>query len=216
MADGVEAQKGRNSTVRWSFQRFLTSNLLFALALLLALIIGWHVQSIVNQAKGAHTVQVVVLKGDRSLAPYQLIQASDVELTNMPRHAVQSDSLYSLKDAVGKRTDTKILPSTILRKGHLLQSDSVMNTLSGQGNKLVAVTVTLDPEQNQLAQVGDTVTLQGLIRKGSDSTLFSLRRIPVIDKQEQVLTVAVTEEQADGLNHVMLNGGKIRISLVQP
>lgn len=193
------------------------SNLLFALAFLLAIGLGYQVQGALTRTRHQQTMQVVALKQNVSLEPYQVIQAADVEMKAIDRGSVQPDTLVSLQDAVGKRSVSKLLPGTVLRKGVLLQGDSLIGVLASLGvDTLVADTVAVDPEQSQLAAVGDWITLHGIIRQGANSALLSIRKVPVLAKNEQGLTVAITAKQADALDQVVLNGGKIRIVLNQP
>lgn len=193
------------------------STVLFCMAALLALMIGFQVQNVMTEVKQKNRVQVVALKDTLLLEPYQSIQESDLVLKEVAESSVHPDTLFSMENAIGKKVGTKILPSTVLRKGHLLVKDSLVGVLESLGNeKLVASTIFLDPEQVHLGQVGDMITLQGLIRQGTETALMSIREVPILQKEGQIMTVAVTSEEADSLNHVLLSGGKIRIVLNQP
>jgi hypothetical protein len=193
------------------------STVLFCMAALLALMIGFQVQNVMTEVKQKNRVQVVALKDTLLLEPYQSIQESDLVLKEVAESSVHPDTLFSMENAVGKKVGTKILPSTVLRKGHLLIKDSLVGVLESLGNEnLVATTIFLDPEQVHLGQVGDVITLQGIIRQGAETALMSIREVPILQKEDQIMTVAVTSEEADSLNHVLLSGGKIRIVLNQP
>lgn len=203
--------------MRFPIKRIRTSTILFGFATILALWIGVHIQGVLAEVKEKHKVQVVALQDHVKLAPYSVIQTSDISLIEVDRGSIHSDTVFSLSDVVGKRTSTAILSSAVIREGHLLRSDSITGVLDRLGeNRLVAVTISLEPDQIDLSKRGDRVTLHGLIRQGTETALLSIRKVPVLEKNEHILTVAVTVEQSDALNQVLLSGGKIRIVLHQP
>jgi len=193
------------------------STILFMLAAVLALFMGLKVQHVLTGVKQADVVQVVMTKDHIAIAPFQVIQTTDVQLEEVPKASVQSDTLYSLQDVVGKRSAMALLPSSVLRKGHLLQQNSLVGVLASLGKEdLVAITIPIDAEQAGLGDVGEFVTLHGITRQGADAALLSVRKVPILEKTDQVVTLAVTTEQSDALDQVMLSGGKIRMVLNQP
>ena len=197
--------------------RVKKSTLLFTLAAVLALFVGLKVQHTLSDVKQSGVVQVVVAKDNITIGAYKVIQASDVLLREVPRSSIQPDTLYSLQDVVGKRSAMILLPSTALRKGHLLQTNSLVGVLSSLGkDNVVAVTISIEAEQAGLGKVGEFVTLHGITRQGTDTALLSVRKVPILEKTDQVVTLAVTTEQSDALDQVMLSGGKIRMVLNQP
>lgn len=203
--------------MRLPIKKIRTSTFLFGFAAILALWMGIHIQSTLAEVKEKHKVQVVMLSDQVSLAPYSVIQASDISLKEVDRSSIHSDTVFSLADVMGKRTSIALLPSTVLRSGHLLQGDSITNVLTNLGkNNLVAVTISLEPDQMDLSRAGDRVTLHGLIRQGVGTALLSIREVLVLEKKDHIMTAAVTVEQSDALNQVLLSGGKIRIVLHQP
>ena len=198
-------------------KRIKKSTLLFTFAAVLALFIGLKVQHTLSDVKQSGVIQVVVAKDNITIGSYQVIQASDVLLMEVPKTSVQSDALYSLEDVVGKRSAMTLLPSTVLRKGHILQSNSFVSVLASlEKDNVVAITIPIDAEQSGLGKVGEFVTLHGIIRQGTDAALLSVRKVPILEKTDQVVTLAVTIEQSDALDQVMLSGGKIRMVLNQP
>ncbi|MCY9668729.1 SAF domain-containing protein [Paenibacillus alginolyticus] len=193
------------------------SNLIFIFATILALLMGFKVQNLLSQVKQAGVVQAAAVKDNVTIGAYQLIQASDVTLKEVPKTSVQPDTLFSLQEVIGKRMAMTVLPSTTLRKGNLVSSSSLTGVLSSLGKEnVVAVTIPIDIEQAGLGKVGEFVTLHGIMRQGTEAALVSIRKVPILEKTAQVVTVAVTTEQSDALDQVLLSGGKIRIVLNQP
>lgn len=197
-------------------QRLKKSTVLFAVAAVLALFIGLRVQHLLMDIKQTGVVQVAMVKDTVTIAPFKVIQATDVQVKEVARDSILPDTLYTIQDVVGKRSAMAILPSTMLRKGHLLQTDSLVGVLSNLGkDSLVAIAVPMESEQIGLGKVGEYVTLHGIVRQGTDSALLSIRKVPILERSDQVVTIAVTTEQADALDQVMLGGGKIRMVLNQ-
>jgi len=193
------------------------STLLFTVAAVLALFIGLKVQHLLADVKKSDVIQVVMTKDNITIAPFQVIQATDVRIKEVPKDSVKPDTLYSLQDVVGKRSAMALLPSSILRKGHLLQGNSLVGVLSFLGkDNLVAVTIPIEAEQAGLGEVGEFVTLHGITRQGTDTALLSVLKVPILEKTDLVVTLAVTIEQSDALDQVLLSGGKIRMVLDQP
>lgn len=203
-----------NSMKIWKIKK---SNLFFTLAAVLALFIGVKVQGMLTEAKHAGVVQAVLVKDNTIIRPYQVIQAADVILKEVPKASVQSDTIFSLSEVIGKRSAMTLLPSTALRKGNVLSSSSLLGVLASLGkDNLVAVTIPIEAEQAGLGKVGEFVTLHGITRQGTEAALLSVRKVPILEKTDQVVTVAMTTEQSDALDQVMLSGGKIRLVLNQP
>jgi len=198
-------------------KRLNKSTFFFIVAGVLALFIGIQVQSMLAGVKQSQFVQVVVVKDNVTIEPYKVIQAADVMLKEVPKSIILPDTLVSLQDVVGKRSATKMLPSTVIRSGHLIPSNSLVGVLSNLGKEnLAAMTIPIETEQSNLGKVGEFVTLHGMIRQGTESALLSVRKVPILEKSDQAVTVAVTIEQADAVDQVLLSGGKIRFVLNQP
>lgn len=193
------------------------SNIFFMLAIVFALFIGLKVQNLLSDVKHAGVVQAVAVKDNVSIGAYQIIQASDVMLKEVPKASIQSDSVFSLQEVIGKRSAMTLLPSTPLRKGNLVSSSSLIGVLTSLGKEnVVAVTILIEAEQAGLGKVGEFITLHGIMRQGTEAALLSIRKVPILEKTDQVVTVAVSTEQSDALDQVLLSGGKIRIVLNQP
>ncbi|MFC4767180.1 SAF domain-containing protein [Effusibacillus consociatus] len=185
------------------------STLLFALAAILAVFVGFQIQ---RQLQGGDQVNVLVVT--HALTEFTPLAASDVEIHRLPRSAVPEDAIKSKEEAIGKYTAMGILPGSPLRKGHLLPVDSWagMMLYSGQGGK-VAMPLPLESSDSAFVQAGDEVVISGFIRQGTEQS-WVVVEAPVLAKRDDVMLVAIPPEKVRDVDAIRSSGAKVRIALL--